>query len=148
MSGIPDPLIRFISLFFVPGYLVLLAAILVRATDCSMVVALISVFAGASMIMLILAELCCRFADPERKRSRYSISSLMMMTAGLAIYFAYIKPIFESLRLENMMAYGVFILFLYASIFIVVTTVILLRFTDAIIGLYESCMKLLGKHNA
>lgn len=146
MPAIPSPVIKFVTLFGAPLYLILLAAIFARATECLMIVATAIVFLNAVIIMAIIAELSYRFLAPQNQRKLFSISSMMMVTVIFACYFSYIRQVVQSLNLENIGFNDGLRIFLVSSFFIVVTTLILIRFADALIELLKAIHRVFVSH--
>ena len=134
MAGVPKPFANFVSLFLCPMYVVLLASILSRTSQIQMVVAVIAVALGSLAIMIMLLPLCSRLASHDRDK-KYSINTLMLLMAILAIYLAYIRQLSSSMDAADF-TLGQYAFYTFLSLlFMYITTAVLVRFTDSLIAL-------------
>ncbi len=137
MSGVPNPVIRFVALVFCPGYLWLLAVILSRWTGQELYQALVVVFVGGVALLFLYAGLAANFFQADKSK-RYTIGNAMLVTAVIAVYFGYIGQFLTDIREEPFNSYGIFIFAIYSCFFVGTSTIVLLYFADALIAIIES----------
>ena len=112
----------------------MLASILSAATGRHFSILIAAVFAGAAVNVCIIAVLSHRFYQSDPNQPRFTIGTLMLMTIALSTYLAYISNFIPEVTGAELSFGGGLRFAIYALIFFVVTTIILIRFTEALIA--------------
>ena len=142
MAGVPDPVVRFVNLFCGPGYLWLLAVLLSRSTGHSMQASIMAVSVGGVALIVLLSIISVRFYDPDQHNSRWTIGTMMLATAVLAIYLAYIGQFLSQLRGEPVTVYGIVVVSFVSCFFMAATTIVMLYFADTVLSILGGLLAL------
>lgn len=137
MPGIPVPLSRFIVLILTPAYLVLLTAILDRVSPADFRLLAAIVFVGAAVQCAIIVVLSVKAERKQPAHFRFSIGTLLLVTVALSLYMAYIREFISAAKAETthpVTLYGIATVSFASLFFIVISTIVLIHFTEALLA--------------
>jgi hypothetical protein len=135
---------RILALFGTPFYVMLVAAGLSGASTAPFWLSLLAVIAGAGVIMVTLCVFgvkAYRHAGPTR---RFGLSTMFLVIIPLSVYLAGLRWGIMGLPVDRITPAGWITAALFCAIFIVISTAVLLRFTEAVLWLATAVLRALN----
>jgi hypothetical protein len=123
---------RLLALTFTPIYLLIWAVALRESTRLPLVATFSAVVVGAFVVMGVLVAFGLKTLEGKERVSRFNLSSIMLVMVPLAAYLAALRAVLAPLPLNNLGAGGWAFLAAASMTFMIVTTIVLLAFAEAL----------------
>ena len=139
-DGVLRTLQRGVALFSAPGYLVLMAILLHGyQPSISKPLAITVVFIGAAVIMAVFYAIRVHLSKVAPGQAKFTLATLFWLSIPLCIYFSYIRVVWlglgSSVSNSGNLVGDLGVVGLSGLIFMIVSSAILLAFTESLIWL-------------
>lgn len=132
---------RLLALLIAPFYVVLVAAGFCGATDSPFWLTLVAVIAGGGVIMVTLCVFGVKAYRHAGPMHRFGLSTMFVVIIPLSVYLAGLRWAFMGLPTDRMSPVGWLTAALFCAIFIVISTAVLLWFTEAVLWLATAILR-------
>jgi hypothetical protein len=134
-SGLHTGVKKTFSLLLGPAYVYSIAKVFAWATNTPVSRCIILAFCGSTALIGILLCLSYQLQRERVTKTRYGLSTLLLVMSGLAVFFAPIGVMYRVLVSEANDALGgiPYMFFMYAIVFVPFSTMILVYFIDSLL---------------
>ena len=126
---------RLFALIVGPGYLFFHACLLGSATQTSIAIALALTLLAALTVMAVLAALGAKAYEYKQSAVRFTLSTAFLVSVPLCIYLAAVRCVLQSIPASQLDWLAWPLIAGFATIWMCLTTVVLLWLAEAIVWL-------------
>ncbi len=138
---------RLLALAFTPFYLFLWSVALHEITELPLAATLPAIFLGAFLVMAVLVAFGLKALQGTERIWRFNISSIMLVMVPLGAYLSFLRLLFKPVPFENLDWAGWLSVAVGSITFMVVTTIVLLAFAEALAWLGVKAVRLANAPN-